>query len=440
MLKENWRDHKRRNKIDVQRFGRLTKEAGWILFGQIMAVGGALIGVRFLTTLLNPTQYGEFALGLTAAGLVNQAIMCPLSSGVSRFYVPALEARSINAYIRACSQLALRATAFIGTMVVLMIAGLTILRLTQWMAITIGAFVLALVDGYGGVINAVQVAARRRWIVALHQGAESWLRFALAAVLLTTLGRSSNVAMLGYVTAALVVLGSQWFFLAGTVDLAPGSDGAGVVMWRDRIWRFSLPIGTWGIFAWFQLASDRWALHFFSTAREVGLYAVIYQLGYYPMILLTGMLTQFFAPILYQRAGDASKPARNANVTFLVRRMEVAALSFTIVVFLSAALLHNVIFRVFVSPQYGGVSYLLPWMILAGGVFAAGQTLALRFLSEMRTAELLRVKIATAVLGVLFNGVGAYFGGVEGVIFAAGCFSIVYYLWMRIIADMTTAS
>ena len=52
---------------------------------QAAAVAGALIGVRVLTGILPPAQYGELALGLTIATLVNQVIMAPLTGGFFRF-------------------------------------------------------------------------------------------------------------------------------------------------------------------------------------------------------------------------------------------------------------------------------------------------------------------------------------------------------------------
>src|SRR4030067_384579 len=137
--------------------------------------------------------------------------------------------------------------------------------------------------------------------------------------------------------------------------------------WSGQIWKYSWPFASWGIFTWAQQASGRWALGLLTTTQEVGLFAVLFQLGYYPMSMATEMAMQFFAPIFYQRAGDASDSRRNANVTNLSWRLTTLALAGTCAAFLLAFFFHTQIFRIFVAKEYASVSHLLPWMMLAGG-------------------------------------------------------------------------
>ena len=69
----------------LTRYRRLVKEGGWIVIGQIVSVLGALVLVRVLTEYLEPTQYGQLALGLSVAGLVNQVLMGGVTNGICRF-------------------------------------------------------------------------------------------------------------------------------------------------------------------------------------------------------------------------------------------------------------------------------------------------------------------------------------------------------------------
>ena len=183
-----------------------------------------------------------------------------------------------------------------------------------------------------------------------------------------------------------------------------------------------------------QLASDRWALQLFATTQEVGLYAVLFQLGYYPMSIVSGMAMQFLAPIFYECAGDASDSRRNANVNSLSWRLTGLALTFTGTIFLISLLLHTWIFRVFAAKEYGAVSHLLPWAILAGGVFAAGQSIGLGLMSQMKTYKMVVAKIVTALLGVTFNFTGAYLYGITGIVIAGVLFSTSYLIWMAVIS------
>ncbi len=82
----------------MTRIKRLAKEGSWIVIGQIAVVAGALVLVRVLTEYLAPAQYGQLALGLTVAGLVNQVVMGGITAGIGRFYAIAAEKQDLVGY------------------------------------------------------------------------------------------------------------------------------------------------------------------------------------------------------------------------------------------------------------------------------------------------------------------------------------------------------
>lgn len=415
------------------RFHRLFKESFWVVLGQAVAVIGALVGVRLLTELLTPASYGELALGMAVATLINQTVLGPLSNGANRFYAPAQEQGDLGSYLDAVRRLVLSATGIIVLMILLTVAGLLIVGRTEWIAIAIAAIIFATLSGYNAILSGIQNAARQRAIVALHQGMEFWVRFLVAAGLLLWLGASSTVAMVGYALAVLPVIGSQYVFFRKIVP--KNVTGPFVeIKWREQMLKYSWPFASWGIFYWAQSASDRWALEVFSTTREVGLYAVLFQLGYQPVSMATGMAVQLLSPILYQRAGDATDSQRNANVNNLSWRLTWVSLGVTGATFFVALIFHAQIFWIFVAKDYASISYLLPWMVLAGGIFAAGQVMSLNLMSQMKTHAMVWAKIATAILGIIFNFVGAYFIGIEGIVFAGVLFSVLYAVWMAILS------
>jgi len=397
-----------------------------------MAVLGALVGVRLLTELLDPAAYGELALGMTVATLVNQTVLGPLGNGVTRFYAPAVERGDLGGYLNAVRRLVLSATRISALLMLFAIAGLLIAGRTEWIAIATAALIFAILSGYTSILNGIQNAARQRSIVALHQGMESWVRFLVAAGFIIWLGATSTVAMVGYAIAVILVLGSQYVFFRRTVHKNATVKDQG--SWQEQIWTYSWPISIFGMFTWGQLASDRWALGLFATTEEVGLYAVLFQLGYYPMSMATGMAMQFLAPIFYQRAGDASDSGRNADVSSLSWRLTGLALGVTGAVFLLALLFHAQILQIFVAAEYVSVSHLLPWVMLAGGVFAAGQAIALNLMSQMKTYTMMAAKIITALLGVTFNLAGAYWYGTTGIVIAGILFSVSYFIWMAVLS------
>jgi len=424
--------------IKSARFRRLFKESLWIVLGQVMVILGSLIGVRLLTELLSPVAYGELTLGMTVAILVAQTIMGPLSGGVMRFYALAIEKKDFNSYLSAVRQLVVQATTAIIVFMLLSVIVLLIIGQTNWIPITAFAFIFAIFSGYDSILNGMQNAARQRIIVALHNGIKAWGRYLIAAGFVLWLGASSSVVMLGYTFALIAVLISQFMFFRRT--LHKKGYGKNQRNWHEQIWKYSWPFSTWGIFYWLQVSSDRWALELFATTRDVGLYAVLFQLGYYPMSMLTGMAIQFLAPIFYQRAGDASDSGRNANVNNLSWRLISLFIGLASVIFLVVLLLHKQIFKTFVAADYASVSYLLPWLFLASGLFAAGQTIALNLQSQMKTNIMIRAKIITALIGITLNFVGAFYYGIVGIVIANFLSSTSYFLWMSILSSKTISN
>jgi len=421
--------------LNSERFRRLSKEGLWVFLGQIVAVFGLLVGVRLLTELLDPVAYGELALGLTLATLVNQTILGPLGNGVTRFYSPAAEQGDLGGYWNAVRILIWSATAIVLLMIFLTVIGLLLAELSAWIAIATAALFFAILSGYSSILLGIQNAARQRSIVALHQGMEPWARLIIAASLMVWLGATSAIALAGYSLAIILLLGSQYAFFRRLIPRSINVEDRGR-SWQKQILTYTWPFASWGVFSWAQQASDRWALEVFATTQEVGLYAVLFQLSYYPMSMATGMAMQFFAPIFYLRAGDAKDNRRNAEVNNLSWRLTGLSLCVTGVVFLASVLLHTKIFSVLVAKEYGVVSHLLPWVILASGVFAAGQTMALNLMSQMKARRMIAAKIVTALLGVTFNVVGAYWYGTTGIVLAGVLFSLLYFLLMAALSKM----
>ena len=110
--------------------------------------------------------------------------------------------------------------------------------------------------------------------------------------------------------------------------------------------------------------------------------------------------------------------------------MTFASLAITSLAFIFTLLLHEWIFELLVSSKYHSVSNLLPWVVLAGGVFASGQMLALKLMSEMKSAVMTTAKIVSAILGVILNIYGASQFGTQGVVAALIAFSCIYFFWM----------
>lgn len=428
-----------KKKLNSERYFRLAREGGWIVAGQMATVLGTLALVRVLTEHLDPAQYGQLALGLTVAGLANQIVMGGVGSGIGRFYAIAAEKLDLGGYLRASLTLMAYATLAVVIIGLVLMVGLVGLGYSQWMGLVAAVLVFSVLSGYSSTLSGIQNAARQRSIVAFHNGSDAWLKIFLTLGVLFLLGSSSTAVAIGYAVSSLLITGSQLFFLNRLVPAQITHSGHHND-WSRQMWSYSWPFSVFGIFTGLQLVSDRWALEAFATTADVGLYAVLFQLGYTPVSMATGMAMSFIGPILYQRSGDASDHSRNADVHQLAWRIMLACLLLTLVGFLLSLGLHEWIFRLIVAAEFRSISYLLPWMVLAGGLFATGQMLALKLMSDMRPAVMTQAKIITALLGVCFNLYGVSVAGLHGIVGAQIAFSAIFLTWMALLAFRVSAN
>lgn len=423
------------NALRSSRFRRLSNESFWIVFGQALSMLGMLVGVRVMTELLDPAAFGDLALAMTIALFVNQCILGPLGQGVVRLYAPAVEQADLGGYWDAARRLAVWASCCIGVVALALSAVLLASGQERWASMVIAVLFLSIVLGYNSILNGLQNAARQRKTVAIHQGMLTWVRFLLAAAVISLFGATSRNAIVGYVLAGILVLGSQARQLRNIISSGAVGARENEQLWRRRIVQYSWPFCAWGIFSWAQMAADRWALELCVSTRDVGLYSVLFQMGYQPMSIATGMAVQFIAPVVFQRAGDATDAARNERAGRLTSLLTLLALVLTGVAVLAGWLLHPLIFQLLVADEFREVSHLLPWVLLSGGLFAAAQTRSLYVMGLMNTRALLPVKIGTASLGVSLSFGGAYLYGVPGTVAAGVLFSLSYLIWVWILSS-----
>jgi O-antigen/teichoic acid export membrane protein len=419
----------RHSQTRLAQIHRLSIEGGWIVAGQIASVIGALLLVRVLTEYLSPVQYGQLALGLTIAGLVNQVVMGGITAGIGRYYSIAVEKQDLGGYLHATRLLLAYGTAVVLVICLILMAGLYWYGYSQWIGLAAAALVLSVFSGYNGTLSSIQNAARQRVIVAFHGGLDAWLKILLAVGAMLWLGTSGTAVVIGYACSSLLVTLSQLIFLRRTIPrhLTPVQNRQ---TWITQIWVFSFPFTTVGAFTWMQQISDRWALQAFGTAGDVGQYAVLFQLGYTPIALIGGMAMSFISPILYQRSGDATNHSRNSDVHRISWQITNFSLVITLVGFVVTFYLHEWLFSLLVTAEYRRNSYLLPWVVLAGGVFNAGQMLCLKLLSELKSSTTIAVKIVTALICTLLNVLGAAIVGIEGIVGAMVFYSCFYFVWM----------
>jgi O-antigen/teichoic acid export membrane protein len=412
---------------------RLGKELLLIGLGQGVAAVGSLVGVRIMTGAVSPTVYGQIALAITFVTLSQQLLVGPLSAALTRFFNFSVERNELPGFLGSSTSLAVRASLMITVFCLAACGYLWLSGNPGTIGLAVFTLVFALLSGINILLDAIQTAARQRAVVAWHQGIGQWLRYLAAVGCVLAAGDHPAAALAGYALSALLVLGSQTYFFQRKISFGGLSKVVGDPAWSDRLLRYAMPFTSWGLFTWLQITSDRWALQTFSSTQSVGFYAVLYQLGYYPLMMLTNVFVQFAEPVLFRQAGDGTEVDRVMRAQANTRRLLIGALILTAVVTLAALIFHGLVFQLLVAKDYRSVSGLLPIMALSGGLFACGQIASMSQLNRGEPQALRRPKIVMGIAGTLFNLAGAYWFGLLGVVLANVTFSALYFLWTLLI-------
>lgn len=412
---------------------RAVREIGWVLAGQVVAAVGAVAGVALLSRALEPAEYGHLTLALTTAALAQQVVLGPLTSALARFFATAVEHDDVDPYLRAVRALIRRGLVRMAALAGAAVVPLLLVR-REDAAIAVLTAVFAAVSGSQVAAAGMLTAMRHRRAVAIHQGMSVCARFALAAVFLRAWGGGAPTVVAAFLVIEILTLVSE---LARVRSAARRLSRAGAGRDREvertyevRMASYAQPMALWNGLTWVQMSIDRYALAATRNVGAVGEYAVLSQLGFYPLALLCAASAQLMSPIVFSRAGDASDEGRLRDVQRLVRHLVLVMLAVTAAVAAAAALLHETVFSILVAPEYARVSHLLPLVVLVGGFFATGQLAALGPMARANPKGMVLPKLVTSAVWTVAAFLGGAFGGITGVVVASVGSAGLYAAWI----------
>ncbi len=414
---------------------KLSREFIIVSVGQFLSVVGSLVGIKILTNYLSPVMYGELALGITISTMFNQIILGPLSQATYRFWSSANEQGQKNSFWNTVAFLQSIGTIVIGFIALIISIFLKVTgQDPKWQSILIAATVLMIITGLSSTIDCIQQASRQRIIVAWHQILGQWSRPVLIIMLFLYLPKQSTTALIGYILSASIVLISQFFFLISrNKDLRLSR-----VMGKSREWilailHYSWPFCVWGIFTWGQSSFDRWSLQFMGYTREVGLYTLLVQIGYTPLVLISSVVVQFLTPFIFRIAGDGLDQTRLKRAALINLNAAVIFFFASLVIFILSIFINRPLMNLLAAKEYLEVAHFLPYLILSGSLFSSGQILAISLLSRRESKDLLLPKVGTAILGMFFYVIGAKYLALTGVVYANVAFSLIFFIWLLVI-------
>ena len=411
---------------NIRRLARLGSEASVVAVGQLLAGVAAVIGVRLLTERLSVAEYGTLALWLTGVSFSQTVLLSPITQVVLRF-VPGMvveERLALWGMVNGISKRANAVVLFAFTAAGALAAAATDDARVFLLSVSVGTFAT--------VANSVLLriaslgALRRRVRSSLVFSGIEWLRYGLGAVAAAVIGGPLGV-MIGFIAAYTLGLFLVRSPFGAAKQLGKPTDLA------TQYRKYAMPFVLWGLAAWLQSASDRWALQFFASTEEVGMIAVLGQLAVAPMVMLGSAVSQLMAPIIFARAGTGDDPKQVLAGVRLIGKCTVGFLGATSVLTLMAFFARHGVFSILVAKRFREIAPLWPVAMAAGALVAASYLLQLAPMTLGRPAKLLPLKVAQPFLATLAAVAGAIIGGVPLIVFFSLLSGVATLAWSALL-------
>jgi O-antigen/teichoic acid export membrane protein len=418
-------------KFDSARLVSLSREFGWIGFGQFASLIGSIYLVRVLTTYLTPSEYGLLALSLTILTLINQVFFGGVSAAAARFYSIAVGRndlfglfRSINSFFRL----------IIGALIIFTLIAIIILYTKgdiYSIYLTILIILYAIILSVGAIINSIQNAARQRKIVAIHGAFQEWLKIGLAFVFLKFLGFKSHNVILGFLVSSFLVTFSQFIFLKRTITKSGFVNNCvNKNTWFSEIWAYSWPMLAGGVFNWAFYSSQRWSLDTLASRSAVGKFFALTQLTYTPIVLLGGLILTLVSPIIFNRIGDLTNAESLNAARNLIYKLSGVTLIGTLLISFLSMFIPNSLYFLFVSSSYIEVFKFTPLLILSAGILQSSHFLGLLVTISLKSNKIIPLAVIGQSIMIALNFGSVWLYGIKGLFLSMVLASIIHFIWM----------
>lgn len=409
-----------------------------MLFGQLLAIAGGFLLIKALTNLLTQADYGRLSLGLTISGLVSMFVYAPFAQGVTRFYSISKENDELGEYFNLIRGSHYKMGIFVFIFAVISFILLSIYVGLDWALLVLVASLFGIVSGINLTFTSFQNAIRRREVVALHQGGDVLIRFALSVVAVTYVYSSSQTVIIGFIIGTTLILLSQWMFamkedvLKLNWKLALNLDKYN--SYAKQFYSYLAPFKYFSVFGAIGLFSDRWILQWLYGEKEVGIYTALYLIANTPILVIVGVVSQFIIPIVFDKMGNATSISRSGESNKLLYQSILIVVILILPMIVGSYYFGEQIVGLLTNASYINHAYLLWLLVISLTIFNIGQMLSLVGFSLNKPKIYIWPMAIKTVVFLLF----AYYLAAEyqilGVVLAA-CISAAVYLVLVLLAN-----
>jgi O-antigen/teichoic acid export membrane protein len=408
------------------------KEIAWVALGQTIAFLGGLVGIKLLTNMMPPENYGELALGLTLAGVVNLFFFGPLGQVALRFYSACRERGNIIGFTRVLIRLHWQAILLLTAISLPFLFFVGVGFGSIWVWLFALALLFGIFSGIQGTLLSLLGALRDRKMGAVTQGLDTWLRLGFAIALMAWMGSQGYWAIFGYALGALIIVVIQLRavrrhgFQRERLASNERQDGG----LRDEFFSYGLPFVAFAGLASISQYADRWLLQSFWSTGEVGIYAVMFQIASAPIVFLMGVATQLIIPVVFSRSGNLENRNRTQSSQSLLSRSVIVVGMLYFIVTLVTYVWGETLIAWLTNADYSLYASSLWLIVLSQALFNLAQFMVASGLSLNRPKAYFIPKLGQTATLLLAGTFLVRNGGIEGMAQALLFSSTVYFIWV----------
>jgi O-antigen/teichoic acid export membrane protein len=417
----------------------LGAEAFWVLGGQIGVAVGGLFGIKVLTHLLSPYEFGKLSIANTIVLLIGINLFGPMGQGLLRFWSIAQDRQDVRDYTRLSKKYIQTLSIIVVFLALSLSLALRFFNFREWAFLLGPSLVVGAFSGWGGIRLSTLMAARRRKSAAIINAATSFAKPTIAALLMVFISGYAELAIFGFLIVTFVSSCATEMIYKQTVasrlkDVSARNKEKSSGNMGYEILKFSYPFFLWAIFGWIHQSCDRWSLVIFYDPDVVGAFSVIAQLSVYPIVFGSNFLNTFFLPIAYQRAGQLNSKSAvdNANkILFAMMGFFILGTAILIIVFHAY---HRPIVLLASNAGYVKYSSLLPALTCVWSLYYLGQLLTSFGLLAKKPREYITPIVSSGMLALVLTFYLSRLHGPIGVVWGLGISGIIYSTWCLTIA------
>lgn len=409
----------------------LIAEGGWVLFGQTTVAVISLIGLRLFTEIAAPNILGGATLLLGALTLLRNIFIAPIGNTQIRFHPEYLNKGYAKWFDENIKRLYIKFIFIsVGVFIVVFFVWTFISNHTLNFLLLVILILYFTIDAFKGFkINRLS-AERKQKFAAIWQIVDTIL---VNAFFITALLFVNNVE--SYLTGQTIGLFFGLFifgFIAFPKIENKKQENPDYSVIKNKVVKYGIPFIPLAIVSWISNLGDRYVIGNFMSLNDVGIYTAVYSIASRPFIMLGGVLSGFFRPILFQ--AESRNDKLKANKTFVIWLICTATVFFlSIIIYLIGG---NFIINLLLSKSFTQNVFLFFLVIgIAYAFFGLNQILENRIFSFGDSSKIIFPNIITALLNLMANFFLVPIYGIKGAAFATLLSSVFQFVFTFIVMN-----